>query len=64
MRWLCVARPKNSISEHRKNYKVFMSLLIRSFREDDIGKYSCVSTNSLGRAESTIRLYGKQSPVL
>ncbi|XP_034255540.1 lachesin-like isoform X2 [Thrips palmi] len=49
--------PKNSISEHRKNYKVFMSLLIRSFREDDIGKYSCVSTNSLGRAESTIRLY-------
>ncbi|KAJ1522305.1 hypothetical protein ONE63_002602 [Megalurothrips usitatus] len=48
---------KHAIVEHRKNYKVYMSLLIRSFQEDDIGVYNCVSTNSLGRAESTIRLY-------
>ncbi|KAE8747652.1 hypothetical protein FOCC_FOCC005631 [Frankliniella occidentalis] len=49
--------PKYRIGEHRKNYKVFMSLLIHSFREDDIGVYNCISTNSLGRAEGTVRLY-------
>ncbi|KAK3929252.1 Hemicentin-1, partial [Frankliniella fusca] len=49
--------PKYKIGEQRKNYKVFMSLLIHSFREDDIGVYNCISTNSLGRAEGTVRLY-------
>jgi len=38
-----------------------MLLIIRSFSENDVGTYNCVSTNSLGRAEGTLRLYGKFS---
>jgi hypothetical protein len=33
--------------------------MIRSFGRTDIGIYNCVSTNSLGRAEGTLRLYGE-----
>lgn len=35
-----------------------MRLTIRSFSSVDVGTYHCVSTNSLGRAEGTLRLYG------
>lgn len=35
-----------------------MRLTIRSFSPNDVGTYHCVSTNSLGRAEGTLRLYG------
>ncbi|XP_069677292.1 lachesin-like [Periplaneta americana] len=49
--------PKYSIRENRSAYKVFMWLVIRSFGRTDIGTYNCVSTNSLGRAEGTLRLY-------
>lgn len=52
-------RPKYSIRENRSAYKVFMWLVIRSFGSADIGTYNCVSTNSLGRAEGTLRLYGE-----
>jgi hypothetical protein len=52
-------RPKYSIRENRSAYKVFMWLMIRSFGRSDIGTYNCVSTNSLGRAEGTLRLYGE-----
>nr|CAD7200749.1 unnamed protein product [Timema douglasi] len=51
-------RPKYSIRENRSTYKMFMWLLIRAFKKEDIGTYNCVSTNSLGRAEGTLRLYG------
>lgn len=37
-----------------------MRLTIRSFSANDVGTYHCVSTNSLGRAEGTLRLYGKK----
>ncbi|XP_030748206.1 lachesin-like [Sitophilus oryzae] len=48
---------KYAIREDRSGYKVFMWLIIRSFSPNDIGTYNCVSTNSLGRAEGTLRLY-------
>lgn len=51
--------PKYSIREERTGYRVFMWLVIRSFSSADIGTYNCVSTNSLGRADGTLRLYGK-----
>ncbi|KAK9881098.1 hypothetical protein WA026_014441 [Henosepilachna vigintioctopunctata] len=50
---------KYTIREERSGYKVFMWLVIRSFSPSDIGTYNCVSTNSLGRVEGTLRLYGK-----
>lgn len=52
-------RPKYGITEQRTNYKGVMRLTIRSFSSSDVGTYHCVSTNSLGRAEGTLRLYGK-----
>lgn len=36
-----------------------MKLVIKSFAVSDVGTYHCVSTNSLGKAEGTIRVYGK-----
>ncbi|XP_077299466.1 lachesin-like [Arctopsyche grandis] len=49
--------PKYSIREERSSYKVFMWLVIRKFSRSDIGTYNCVSTNSLGKSEGTLRLY-------
>ncbi|XP_015604016.1 lachesin [Cephus cinctus] len=48
---------KYSIREERSGYTVLMWLLIKGFTRDDVGSYNCVSTNSLGRAEGTLRLY-------
>ncbi|XP_066251861.1 lachesin-like [Euwallacea similis] len=48
---------KYQIQENRSGYKVVMWLVIRSFAEADVGTYNCVSTNSLGKAEGTLRLY-------
>ncbi|XP_012255717.2 lachesin-like [Athalia rosae] len=49
--------PKYSIREERSGYRVLMWLLIRRFTQEDVGTYNCVSTNSLGKAEGTLRLY-------
>lgn len=52
-------RLKYSVREERSGYKVLMWLLIKGFTEQDVGSYKCVSTNSLGKADGTLRLYGK-----
>ncbi|XP_026728045.1 neurotrimin-like [Trichoplusia ni] len=49
--------PKYVISEERSSYRVMMKLTIRQFLRGDIGTYNCVSTNSLGKSEGTLRLY-------
>jgi len=51
-------RPKYGITERRDGYRGVMLLVVRSFSPSDVGTYHCVSTNSLGRAEGTLRLYG------
>ncbi|XP_060526304.1 lachesin-like [Cylas formicarius] len=48
---------KYVVREERSGYRVFMWLIIKSFAARDVGTYNCVSTNSLGRAEGTLRLY-------
>ncbi|KZC06875.1 Lachesin, partial [Dufourea novaeangliae] len=50
---------KYSVREERFGYTVSMSLLIKDFTELDVGSYRCVSRNSLGKADGTLRLYGK-----
>ncbi|KAI4483532.1 hypothetical protein M0804_007792 [Polistes exclamans] len=50
--------PKYSVREERSGYKVLMELAIKGFTEQDVGSYKCISTNSLGRADGTLRLYG------
>lgn len=52
-------RPKYGITDQRSGYRGIMRLIVRSFSISDVGTYHCVSTNSLGRAEGTLRLYGK-----
>ncbi|KAJ8714428.1 hypothetical protein PYW07_002653 [Mythimna separata] len=49
--------PKYVIGEERSSYRVMMKLTIRYFSRSDIGTYNCVSTNSLGKSEGTLRLY-------
>ncbi|XP_021934442.1 lachesin-like [Zootermopsis nevadensis] len=48
---------KHSIVENRTAYKVHLKLTINQFSSRDLGTYMCVSTNSLGHAEGTVRLY-------
>ncbi|GFG28149.1 hypothetical protein Cfor_08243, partial [Coptotermes formosanus] len=48
---------KHSIVENRTSYKVHLKLTINQFSRGDLGTYMCVSTNSLGHADGTVRLY-------
>lgn len=41
-------------------YAVQMTLMIRKIQKSDMGGYKCISKNSIGDAEGTIRLYGEQ----
>uniref|UniRef100_A0A182N592 Ig-like domain-containing protein n=1 Tax=Anopheles dirus TaxID=7168 RepID=A0A182N592_9DIPT len=49
--------PKYGITEDRHGFRTNMRLVVRSFSPADVGTYHCVSTNSLGRADGTMRLY-------
>lgn len=40
-------------------YAVQMTLDIRKLQKSDMGGYKCISKNSIGDAEGTIRLYGE-----
>ena len=40
-------------------YKTQMTLTIKQFSAQDIGTYNCISTNSIGKTEGTITLYGE-----
>ncbi|ODN05030.1 Lachesin, partial [Orchesella cincta] len=42
------------------NYRTHMRLTIRSLKDRDFGTYRCLSKNSLGETEGSIRLYGKK----
>lgn len=49
--------PKYGITEERQGFRTNMRLVVRFFSPNDVGTYHCVSTNSLGRADGTMRLY-------
>lgn len=40
-------------------YSTVMYLTVKDIHKIDLGGYKCVSKNSMGEAEGTIRLYGK-----
>jgi len=42
-------------------YRVIMKLTINSVGQNDFGAYKCVSKNSLGDTDGTIKLYRKYS---
>ena len=41
-----------------ENYRLVSRLTVFNISKEDIGIYKCVSKNSLGETESTVRLYG------
>jgi len=49
---------KYSVMEEKtKEYSTRMQLHIKDFQESDVGVYTCISTNSLGKTDGSIRLY-------
>jgi neurotrimin len=51
---------KYAITESLQSYyKTTMRMRISNFSESDVAVYTCIASNVMGRANSTIRLYGK-----
>lgn len=51
------------VDESRSLYTTVSRLKISNFGENDVGAYSCVVSNMMGRANSTVRLFGESSIV-
>lgn len=49
------------VDEAQSNYRTVSRLKISNFGENDVGAYSCVVSNMMGRANSTVRLFGEFS---
>ena len=47
------------MEERTSEYGTRMQLQIRDFQASDVGVYTCISTNSLGKSDGTIRFYGE-----
>lgn len=45
--------------QYRSQYSGQISLRIRRFETADAGSYMCISSNAFGKANKTIRVYGK-----
>lgn len=55
----CIHSKKYEIQEEKiSTYKSKILLKIKNFSEADDGTYTCISTNTLGKANKTIRIYG------
>ena len=51
---------KHEINEIRvSSYQTRTILTITEFDSEDTGTYTCVATNTIGKAEGTLRLYGQ-----
>lgn len=44
------------------SYRAHMRLTIKNLHSKDFGNYRCISKNSLGETEGSIRLYGECCP--
>jgi len=51
---------KHNLIVDEDGYKAHMMLTIRSLSAADYGSYKCVTKNSLGEAEGSMRIYGKR----
>ena len=50
---------KYVIDYEENSYRAYMKLTIKSLQEGDFGNYRCISKNSLGETEGSIRVYGE-----
>lgn len=55
--WYFTCSKKYGLVEDRRLYNASVRLVIRNFTREDAGQYKCVATNSLGRSDTSIRLY-------
>lgn len=58
-RTMIFSGPKHHLVVNEEGYKAHMMLTIRSLSPEDYGSYKCVTKNSLGEAEGSMRIYGK-----
>lgn len=56
---MILSNEKYTTTTLRNSYRSYMSLTIRNLQPDNFGNYRCISKNSLGETEGSIRLYGK-----
>lgn len=55
-------RPRYNITESRNGYIVQLNVIIHNLTKNDFDTYMCVASSSMGRADVTIRVYGKYLP--
>ncbi|XP_050525797.1 lachesin-like isoform X1 [Daktulosphaira vitifoliae] len=55
--------PKHVLRETISDYKSAYYIVIKMFDQSDVGTYSCISTNSIGNAEGTLRVYELQGDI-
>ncbi|XP_023333898.1 neurotrimin isoform X2 [Eurytemora carolleeae] len=53
---------RHDTEEEMENYRLVSRLTVFNISKEDIGIYKCVSKNSLGETESTVRLYEVEAP--
>ncbi|XP_022117425.1 lachesin-like isoform X1 [Pieris rapae] len=62
---MIITNDKYQMSEISNSaYSVQMRLIVRNIQDTDMGGYKCISKNSIGDAEGTIRLYKMELPYL
>lgn len=50
---------KYATDTSENSYRAHMKLTVRNLQVHDFGNYRCISKNSLGETEGSIRLYGR-----
>lgn len=56
---MILSNEKYTTNIMENSYRAYMRLTIRNLQDGDFGNYRCISKNSLGETEGSIRLYGK-----
>lgn len=60
---MVLSTDKYATDIEENSYRTYMRLTVRNLQAGDFGNYRCISKNSLGETEGSIRLYGKRGPV-
>lgn len=61
--YLSCYRNKYTTQEKKSGYKVVMVLTVHNVTKTDIGTYTCIASNTVGKADASIRIYGKYGAI-